>query len=209
VLKVLTVLIAVLIAGMPFSPARAAAIIGTPGGGSTPPSFLTGWTSAAQTFVVPTGNDVLEEWTFFLAPRSDIGGVQFSIYDWSEADRGPVGSELISVGVQWDPAGGSRVVPMRLQLTSGESYAAIIDMLGFTAASVELIFPQSYDGGELFTLNIQQSERWQSNPTYDTRFRALFAASAATVPEPGSLALLVAALLGIASLRLRSRHRPH
>ena len=62
-------------------------------------SITLGYLAQAQIFEAPKNTDMLINWEFKLAGRTDPGQVTFNIFAWS--DSGPVGSTLYSQTLDW------------------------------------------------------------------------------------------------------------
>jgi hypothetical protein len=205
--KLLAGVAAVLVTGV-FHGGALATVIDTTKGDHRPTER---WSGMTQTFVVPA-DDVLDEWTFFLAPRAGGGQVEFSIRDWSVPANRPVGPVRFSTLVDWNPAGGSHTVLIGRALITGEIYGALIDLLGYTGQSV-VFTDDLYSGGTGNWSGPPTGTKppegpWTSVASFDQRFIAVFD-GATPVPEPGSLALIGLALLGLVRLRLVRRGRLH
>jgi len=167
------------------------------------------WLAAAQTFAVPSAScDVLNSYEFELDGRSPAGSVQFNIYQWGAS--GPTGSALYSTTLAWGTSASLfDVTSINLRLTPGQLYGADVDFLGYEGSSLWFQGNQTgYPGGS----------GWWYNPSFGGWVNVLgsndyFAANfsgAPTVPEPGTIELLLAGLAAMGLKLWRSRaHAGH
>lgn len=170
-------------------------------------SVTDNYTGIAQTFVAPADN-VLESFTFGIAPRSVNGSLSFSIYEWS--GQSPAGTALYSVAVDWPIVTSDiHVSGINLILTTGGLYAAVIDLQGYNLNSVHYVESDLYAGGNGFwTRDLTQ---WIGIPEYDLLFQAEFTAKMPDpdppVPEPSFVTIFIDIKPGdyLNSLNLRAR----
>jgi len=140
-------------------------------------SVTDNYTGIAQTFVAPADN-VLESFTFGIAPRSVNGSLNFSIYEWS--GQSPAGTALYSVAVDWPIVTSDiHVSGINLILTTGGLYAAVIDLQGYNLNSVHYVESDLYAGGNGFWTHDMTT--WICIPEYDLRFKAEFTTN---MPDP-------------------------
>jgi len=178
----LVVVLACAISGSAFADVN----INTLPGATTPTS---GWIGTAESFYAPAGNDALLSWQFALDGRSSPGDVTFSIVPWSPS--GPSGAPLYTTTIAWGTSPISPVVSgINVLLTSGQLYAAEIDLQGYTGSSVYYGSSGPYLGGEgYWTMGYSE---WSGYSYLFQGFDADFACSVPTgvpsaVPEPTTL----------------------
>ena len=202
--KLVVGLLGVLVGVAPASRADAAPIVIDTTGGNV--QITNGWEGMMQTFVAP--GEMLESWTFFLAPPDKDRQVHFFIREWN-LQNGKPGAVLFQDMVPWNLNGGDQhTVVIHEDLTPGTIYAAVISLLGYKGPSVEFVTNQ-YDAGYGSWSNNPLNDDWQAIPGLDQRFVAVFSVGAVQIPEPGSLALIGLALLGLGGRRFVRRGRLH
>lgn len=183
------------------APAFSAAVISTESGSAT---TTNGWGKIGQTFTATGDASLLQDWTFNLAARTGGGSILFSVFDW---DGSNTGTSLFSQTLAWNAAGGREsVLNMNLTLIAGQTYVAVVDLLGYTGASVSYT-NNLYAGGE----GVWNNGNWNSYGL-DTIFNARFGATAAdtsasAVPEPTSFALFGIAALGLVMTSRRRKQQ--
>jgi len=140
-------------------------------------SVTDNFTGIAQTFVAPADN-VLESFTFGIAPRSVNGNLNFSIYEW--VGEGPAGTALYNVTMDWPIVTSDiHVSGINLILTTGSLYAAVIDLQGYILNSVHYVESDLYAGGNGFWTHDRTT--WIGIPELDLLFQAEFTAN---MPDP-------------------------
>jgi len=152
------------------------------------------WEKVAQSFTVPTGDNVLDNYMFALDPPGGQHTITFGIFKWSDFS-GPVGDALYSVQKNWPDVGGDvKVDNIGLALPEGALYAAIVDLEGYNGPSVHYQRNQdSYSDGDASWF--RYSTWYYLDSGWNTKFRARF------IPTPGALAAL--GLLGLFGTRMR------
>lgn len=157
-------------------------------------NITNGWQQIAQSFVAPSNN--LLNYKFNL--QGGGANVEFDVFAWVPGS-GPVGGALYTHTFAYTGAGNYTMSNINLALTPGATYAAIVNMLGYTDKSQEYQTNQnSYNQGSGSWYSTSYGG-WNFYPTYNTRFRAEFGA----VPEPATFAILA---IGVAPF-IRRRKR--
>lgn len=172
--------------------------IGTAPGSMT---YTNGWLKTGETFTATSDANVLQDWTVKLAGRAGgAGAVDFIVYEWTGSSTG---AALYQQTLSWHAAGDYGVSNINLALTVGQTYAAVFDMLGYSGESTGYT-GDSFAGGSGIWAN---ARGWSNFSSLDSVFQARFGevVGANAVPEPGSLALLLAAGAGLAAARRRNR----
>jgi hypothetical protein len=156
-----------------------------------------GWAEVAQSFVVPTTDNVLSQWTF--AMDGSGANYRFSIVEMS-GGAPDLTHQLFSLINPWG-IGQQTISGINLALMPGTQYAAVIDFMGYTDVSV-FYGADSYPDGNGYWGDISGTNSWTSIADLDLIFSAEFVSQAA-VPEPTSTALLGLGLAGIVLVRRR------
>jgi hypothetical protein len=135
------------------------------------------FTGIGQTFIAPADN-VLESFTFGIAPRPEGGNLTFSIFEWFEEN--PAGTALYSVTMDWPTVTSDILVTgINLVLTKGNLYGAVIDLQGYNLESVHYVEGYPYAGGNGFWTHDMTT--WIAVNELDLRFQAEFGAN---IPDP-------------------------
>jgi hypothetical protein len=185
-------------------------------------------TTYGQTITATATNNVLNDFTFYLSPRSGSAPT-FQAYVAAWNGSAITGSVLYTSGNFTGPtAGGFTAYTFNtggLNLTVGKQYALFISIAGanytgITAAdNLGAIFTNPYSGGAYIYENNSGNFNALFNPWdqpgnksgvfgdgYDLAFTADFGAASA-IPEPATLVLLGTAAITFAGCSLRRRKR--
>jgi hypothetical protein len=163
------------------------------------------WRAIAQTITSPSQN-VLLSYQFAIAPRSEPGALNFSIYSWGSS--GPLGDVLFSRDISWSEDGAVEVTDIDLVLIPGETYGLMINLFDYVGASIHFNpSAGSYAEGNAWWSGFSHGNvivdptqsTWDSYPEYNLRFIAEFGTMA--VPEPTTVVFLLAGILGAALFR--------
>jgi hypothetical protein len=137
-------------------------------------NIVNGWQKVAQTFVVPAGDTVLDNYTFGIALQTTTPTFMMEIFEWDVED-GPVGCALYSRQLTWPTLIGDVVIEdIDLHLTEGTRYAVIFDFgNGYNGPSIHWQENQnSYPDGNMTLWN---PPLWHHlNSEWNTKFRAEF-----------------------------------
>lgn len=165
-----------------------------------------------QTFVVPIGFPVLQEFRWYVGTARPSDAVDptlaFEIHAWDGS--APVGGAVASVPLPFAPTNLSTpIFSGALPLVAGEAYVALIvgGNRGVGTAGYDPSGADRYADGTFvfFDGAAWQTMRGADGP-FDTYFMATFGTTA--VPEPATVTLVGAGLVGIATLARRRRGRP-
>ena len=162
-------------------------------------NITSGYVATAETFIVPTGNGVLDSFKFALAARAGGGSVSFEVYHWDTA--GPVGPAVYTQVVSWPDVGGDIILTnLNVVLTPGQNYGAVMNLLGYSGQSVHWMnSTANYAQGNGWWNT--DGSAWQSLTGLNLKFTAQFV----PVPEPPVLGLLAAGLPALVTLTRRRR----
>jgi hypothetical protein len=137
------------------------------------------WAGVAQSFVPPTSNTILRNFTFALDPTDAQRTVTFEIYQWSN-DTGPVGGPLYSAAAPWPVAGGDVSIDnIDLVLTEGVLYGAVVYLGGFDGSSVHFMYNNTcYPDGDASWYSVL-GEWYYLSSSWNLQFRAVFSGAVA------------------------------
>jgi hypothetical protein len=167
--------------------------------------FVSGRSFTGQTFIVPSPENVLTEWQFWVAGflpfhgfTTDIG---IAIYDWTGAFNCPC-LPLYSTSVPWPTTSGVfSLTGLNVPLVSGQTYVTVYSTGDYSGQTIGIHDINLYPDGQLL-LGLSLTQLGTDAPVwtaFDTGFAATFEASApADAPEPSFLPVL--ALIGAISV---------
>lgn len=142
-----------------------------------------GWNMQAQKFVAPSEN-VLYSWQFAMHDAASGQSMGFSIQETTGGN--PNGTILWSSGFI-SPGGGGDVsfTGINLALTTGQTYAAVVDFQGYNGQSIHFTAIDAVPGNGMWSFD---GVSWSDFPDLDQVLRAEF------VPEPATLLAFAAGL---------------
>jgi len=183
--------------------ANATAVIGNLTSASL--GFISGRSFNGQTFTVPSPENVLTEWQFWVEAFQPFHGftteIGIAIYDWNGALTCPCLPHY-STSIPWPTAVGVfSLTGLNVPLVSGQTYVTVYSTGDYSGSTIGFhdinIYPdgQFLTGQSLTQLGID-APIWTG---FDTGFAATFdAAPAAGAPEPSFFPIftLIAAIAG-------------
>jgi hypothetical protein len=163
-------------------------------------NITNGWLAVGQSFTVPTTDTTLSRFTFTLSAPSSVSTVTFKVFNWSAT--GPTGAALLTQSVAWPANGGDVTLSaLNLSLLSGQVYGAVVDLGGYSGASVYYMQTSPYAGGSASWFD---GSSWSN---YSAAYEMKFVAEFNAVPEPSVVCLvgLGVGVLAVGRLRRRAR----
>ena len=194
---------ALILALIAIGTANATAVIGNLTTASL--GFLSGERFSGQTFTVPSPDNILTDWQFWVAGfqpgHGSTNTIGFAIYDWTGTLTCPC-VPLFATSIPW-PATPSvfSLSGLNVPLASGQTYVTVYDTGDYSGSTIGFHDINIYPDGQFATgVTLLQlgfdAPMWTG---FDTGFRAAFEASVASdVPEPSFFPILalIAAMTG-------------
>ena len=160
-------------------------------------AFVSGRSFTGQTFTVPTPENVLTGWQFWVAGFLPSHGftteIGLAIYDWNGGLTCPC-LPLYSTSIPWPAAPGVySLTGLSVPLVSGQSYVAVYSTGDYSGATIGIHDINIYPDGQLL-LGQSLTQLGTDAPIwtgFDTGFAGTFEGSAAAVPEPSLFPILL------------------
>src|SRR5437870_3535019 len=170
--------------------------------------FVTGRSFTGQTFTVPSPENVLTEWQFWVAAFQPFHGfttdIGIAIYDWNGALNCPCLPQYFTF-IPWPTTTGVfSLTGLNVPLVSGQAYVAVYRTGDYSGQTIGIHDINLYPDGQLLLgQNLVQlgtdAPIWSG---FDTGFAATFEASTVSgdAPEP-SFAPVFVLLMALAGVR--------
>ena len=177
--------------------------------------FVSGKSFTGQTFTVPSPENVLTEWQFWVAAYQPFHGfttdISIAIYDWNGALTCPC-LPYYSTSIPWPTTNGVySLTGLNVPLVSGQTYVTVYGTGDYSGQAIGFHDINLYPDGQLLLgLSLVQlgtdAPAWTA---FDTGFAATFEGSAApaATPEPSFISLFALLTVGAVVRMLMARRR--